>query len=122
MFLRRPGGQAQFSAQLAVQFAEHEPLRDLQAYIFDRPREDLSVETLARRAAMSPRNFARVFTAAAIGSSSARTTQWKFTGQDGKPWTGTVTLQVNAAEGHQYRGKLTIARAGQGSRPPASAR
>jgi len=26
MFLRRPGGQAQFSAQLAVQFAEREPL------------------------------------------------------------------------------------------------
>ena len=62
MFLRRPGGQAQFSAQLAVQFAEHEPLRDLQAYILDHPREDLSVETLARRVAMSPRNFARVFT------------------------------------------------------------
>ncbi|HEX7529450.1 MAG TPA: GlxA family transcriptional regulator [Thermoanaerobaculia bacterium] len=62
MFLRRPGGQAQFSAQLAVQFAEHEPLRDLQAYILDHPRADLSVETLAHRVAMSPRNFARVFT------------------------------------------------------------
>jgi len=62
MFLRRPGGQAQFSTQLAVQFAEHEPLRDLQAYILDHPREDLSVERLARRVAMSPRNFARVFT------------------------------------------------------------
>jgi transcriptional regulator GlxA family with amidase domain len=62
MFLRRPGGQAQFSSQLAVQFAEHEPLRDLQAWILDHPREDLSVETLARRVAMSPRNFARVFT------------------------------------------------------------
>jgi transcriptional regulator GlxA family with amidase domain len=62
MFLRRPGGQAQFSTQLAVQFAEHEPLRDLQAYILDHPREDLSVDTLAHRVAMSPRNFARVFT------------------------------------------------------------
>ena len=62
LFLRRPGGQAQFSAQLAVQFAEHEPLRDLQAWIIDRPHEDLSVDTLARRVAMSPRNFARVFT------------------------------------------------------------
>jgi transcriptional regulator GlxA family with amidase domain len=71
MFLRRPGGQAQFSAQLAVQFAEHEPLRDLQAYILDRPREDLSVETLARRVAMSPRNFARVFTRQ-VGMTPAR--------------------------------------------------
>ncbi len=62
MFLRRPGGQSQFSAQLAVQLAEREPLRDLQAYILEHPRADLSVETLARRVAMSPRNFARVFT------------------------------------------------------------
>jgi transcriptional regulator GlxA family with amidase domain len=62
MFLRRPGGQAQFSAQLAVQMAEHEPLRELQAFILDHPAADLSVETLARRLAMSPRNFARVFT------------------------------------------------------------
>jgi transcriptional regulator GlxA family with amidase domain len=62
MFLRRPGGQAQFSAQLAVQLAEHEPLRDLQTYILENPGDDLSIETLARRVAMSARNFARVFT------------------------------------------------------------
>lgn len=62
MFLRRPGGQAQFSAQLAVQLAEQEPLRDLQMYILENPGADLSVETLSRRVAMSPRNFARVFT------------------------------------------------------------
>jgi len=62
IFLRRPGGQAQFSAQLAGQFAEHEPLRDLQAHILDHPGEDFSIEDLARRVAMSPRNFARVFT------------------------------------------------------------
>jgi transcriptional regulator GlxA family with amidase domain len=61
MFLRRPGGQAQFSAQLAVQLAEHETLRDLQTYVLEHPENDLSVEALARRAAMSPRNFARVF-------------------------------------------------------------
>jgi transcriptional regulator GlxA family with amidase domain len=71
VFLRRPGGQAQFSAQLAVQFAEHEPLGELQAYILDHPGEDLSVETLARRVAMSPRNFARVFTREA-GTTPAR--------------------------------------------------
>jgi len=71
MFLRRPGGQAQFSAQLAVQFAEHAPLSELQAYILDHPPEDLSVETLARRVAMSPRNFARVFTRE-VGTTPAR--------------------------------------------------
>src|SRR5206468_2303115 len=49
LFLRRPGGQAQFSAQPAVQLAEHEPLRDLQTHILDRPGDDLSVETPALR-------------------------------------------------------------------------
>ncbi len=71
MFLKRPGGQAQFSAQLAVQLAEHEPLRDLQAYIQDHPAADLSVEVLAHRVGMSPRNFARVF-AQEVGMTPAR--------------------------------------------------
>lgn len=61
LFLRRPGGQSQFSAQLATQTAEREPLRDLQAWMVDHVGADLSVEALAARVAMSPRNFARVF-------------------------------------------------------------
>jgi transcriptional regulator GlxA family with amidase domain len=60
-FLKRPGGQAQFSAQLSTQIAEREPLRELQAWIVDHPGADLAIETLARRASMSPRNFFRVF-------------------------------------------------------------
>jgi len=71
MFLRRPGGQAQFSAQLAVQMAEHEPLRELQARIIEHPDEDHSIPALARRLAMSPRNFARTFTRE-VGTSPAR--------------------------------------------------
>jgi transcriptional regulator GlxA family with amidase domain len=71
LFLRRPGGQAQFSAQLAVQLAEHEPLRDLQAHVLEHPGDDLSVGTLARRVTMSPRNFARVF-AREVGTPPAR--------------------------------------------------
>ncbi len=71
MFLKRPGGQAQFSAQLSVQLAEREPLRDLQSYIIDHPDSDLSIARLARRVAMSPRNFARVF-AQEVGSTPAR--------------------------------------------------
>ncbi len=71
MFLKRPGGQAQFSAQLAVQLAEHEPLRELQAWIVEHPDEDLSIGRLARRVAMSPRNFARVFTRE-VGATPAR--------------------------------------------------
>jgi transcriptional regulator GlxA family with amidase domain len=60
-FLKRPGGQAQFSAQLSTQMAEREPLRDLQAWILDHPGANLSVDALARRVSMSPRNFFRVF-------------------------------------------------------------
>jgi transcriptional regulator GlxA family with amidase domain len=61
LFLKRPGGQAQFSAQLLAQLAERESLRDLQAWMVDHPGADLRVEALARRVAMSPRHFARVF-------------------------------------------------------------
>ena len=62
MFLRRPGGQSQFSVQFSTQQAEREPLRDLQRWIADHLGADLCVDALSRRAAMSPRNFARVFT------------------------------------------------------------
>ncbi len=62
MFLRRLGGQSQFSVQLSTQQADREPIRDLQRWIADHLGANLSVEALARRAAMSPRNFARVFT------------------------------------------------------------
>ncbi|MFE7273519.1 GlxA family transcriptional regulator [Streptomyces sp. NPDC057623] len=61
VFLRRPGNQAQFSAQLAAQTAQREPLRDVQRWIAEHPDADLSVETLAARASLSPRHFARAF-------------------------------------------------------------
>ncbi|MFF6773165.1 GlxA family transcriptional regulator [Streptomyces sp. NPDC012637] len=63
VFLRRPGNQAQFSAQLAAQTARREPLRDLQTWITEHPDGDLSVEALAARARLSPRHFARAFLA-----------------------------------------------------------
>ena len=61
VFLRRPGGQSQFSATLGAQTCESRPLGDLLAWLPDNIRRDLSVDKLARRAAMSPRNFARLF-------------------------------------------------------------
>jgi transcriptional regulator GlxA family with amidase domain len=70
LFVRRPGGQAQFSAQLASQSAEREPLRELQRWIADNLGEDLSVPALAQRAHMSPRNFARAF-AREVGTTPA---------------------------------------------------
>ncbi|MFG2378711.1 GlxA family transcriptional regulator [Streptomyces sp. NPDC048504] len=61
VFLRRPGNQAQFSAQLAAQTAQREPLREVQQWITEHPDEDLSVDSLATRARLSPRHFARAF-------------------------------------------------------------
>ncbi|WP_406407371.1 GlxA family transcriptional regulator [Streptomyces halstedii] len=63
VFLRRPGNQAQFSAQLTAQTAVRAPLRDVQQWITEHPDEDLSVEALAARAGFSPRHFARAFQA-----------------------------------------------------------
>ena len=71
LFLKRPGGQSQFSAQMAVQVADRAPLAELQAWMADHLRADLSVPALARRVAMSPRNFARVFVRS-VGLTPAR--------------------------------------------------
>jgi transcriptional regulator GlxA family with amidase domain len=61
VFLKRPGGQSQFSVQLAAQTATRSPIRQVQQWIRDDPGADLSIAALSRRAAMSGRNFARVF-------------------------------------------------------------
>ena len=64
MFVRRPGGQAQFSAQLARPARPASaPIAELQRWLPDHLDEDLSVEVLAASAAMSPRSFARRFRA-----------------------------------------------------------
>jgi transcriptional regulator GlxA family with amidase domain len=62
VFLCRPGNQAQFSVSLQDQTTENRPLRDLQIWMLDHVADDLSVPVLAARAAMSERNFQRVFT------------------------------------------------------------
>jgi transcriptional regulator GlxA family with amidase domain len=71
MFLRRPGGQAQFSAALTAQAAPAGSLRDLVAWIADNLHRPLTVDELASRACLSPRQFARVF-ARDFGISPAR--------------------------------------------------
>ncbi|SCE04464.1 Transcriptional regulator GlxA family, contains an amidase domain and an AraC-type DNA-binding HTH domain [Streptomyces sp. BpilaLS-43] len=63
VFLRRPGNQAQFSAQLTAQTAAREPLREVQHWITEHPDADLCVEALAARARLSSRHFARAFQA-----------------------------------------------------------
>jgi len=72
MFVRRAGGQAQYSSLLAAQTADREPLRDLQNWILDNLHLPLTIEDLAERVHMSPRNFARAF------SSELQTTPARF--------------------------------------------
>ncbi len=71
LYLRRPGGQSQFSGMLAREASKDSPIRALQVWILEHLKEDLRVERLARRSAMSPRNFARVFTEE-VGTTPAR--------------------------------------------------
>lgn len=61
VFVRRPGGQSQFSAQLRSRPALTPSIADLQRWLADHLDEDLGVDTLADRAGMSPRSFARAF-------------------------------------------------------------
>lgn len=61
VFVRRPGGQSQFSSQLVARPARREPLRELQRWIPDHLTDDLSVAALAARTDMSERTFVRAW-------------------------------------------------------------
>ncbi len=63
VFVRRPGGQAQFSAQLSAGPAHTPTLVELQRWLPDHLDEDLSVAALAARCHMSVRSFGRAFRA-----------------------------------------------------------
>jgi transcriptional regulator GlxA family with amidase domain len=71
LFLRRPGNQSQFSATLAAQEPQREPLREAQRLVVEDIGGDHGVEAMAARANMSPRHFARAF-AAETGVTPAR--------------------------------------------------
>jgi transcriptional regulator GlxA family with amidase domain len=61
VFVRRPGGQSQFSAQLRTRPAQAPSILELQHWLSDNLDGDLCVDALATRVGMSPRNFARTF-------------------------------------------------------------
>jgi transcriptional regulator GlxA family with amidase domain len=61
VFLKRPGGQSQFSAHLAAQIATEGRIQAVQHWILEHLPLDLTVKALAARAGMSLRNFTRVF-------------------------------------------------------------
>jgi transcriptional regulator GlxA family with amidase domain len=62
VFLKRPGGQSQFSTVLAAQASDVEGrFSALHAWIVENIAGDLKVETLAQKVGMSPRTFARAY-------------------------------------------------------------
>lgn len=61
LFLRRPGDQKQFSSVLAAQSRGGSRLGALMAWLAGNLHRPVSVETMAERACLSPRQFARVF-------------------------------------------------------------
>ena len=61
LYMRRAGGQSQFSAALSLQASDRKPIEEIRSWALDHLEQDLPVEKLAAKAGMSPRNFARVF-------------------------------------------------------------
>lgn len=61
LYLKRPGNQYQFSAYLDNKSIGNPTIREVCEWTVEHLHKDLTVETLSEQAAMSPRNFARVF-------------------------------------------------------------
>jgi transcriptional regulator GlxA family with amidase domain len=74
MFIKRTGGQSQFSAPLTTQARDDGKFASLHAWIAAHIDEDLSVSRLAAQASMSLRTFVRSY-AAAVGKTPAKTVE-----------------------------------------------
>jgi transcriptional regulator GlxA family with amidase domain len=62
VYLKRAGGQSQYSALLTAQAqSDSDPFGELEIWIAEHLTADLRVEALADRVHMSPRNFARLY-------------------------------------------------------------
>jgi len=62
VYLKRAGGQSQYSALLAAQAkAESYGSGELEQWIAEHLKSDLRVEALAEQVHMSPRNFIRLY-------------------------------------------------------------
>ena len=71
VYMMRPGGQSQFSAQLKFQRPADNRLSSLVEWIERNPSKDLGITALAAQSAMSERHFARCF-ANEVGITPAR--------------------------------------------------
>lgn len=74
MFMKRSGGQSQFSTPMLAQAQASDRFGDLHAWIAAHLHEDLRVERLAELAGMTPRTFARTY-AAKLGCTPMKTVE-----------------------------------------------
>jgi len=64
VYLKRAGGQSQYSALLAAQTeSDSESFSELERWIAEHLKSDLRIDALSERVHMSPRNFARAYVA-----------------------------------------------------------
>ncbi|MER7707671.1 helix-turn-helix domain-containing protein [Kitasatospora sp. NPDC097605] len=61
MYVKRPGGQTQFSVPLSLQASADDRIDELRRWIDDNLAERIPVEAMAARVHLSVRHFARVF-------------------------------------------------------------
>jgi transcriptional regulator GlxA family with amidase domain len=61
VFLKRPGGQSQFSAALIAQTATSGPIDRIRLHVLEHPLGNLSLAALAKVAGVSPRHLSRLF-------------------------------------------------------------
>lgn len=71
MFMKRSGGQSQFSVPLSAQAKAGDRFVDLHGWVAAHLNHDLRVERLAEKAGMAPRTFARTY-AAKLGCTPAK--------------------------------------------------
>ncbi len=61
VYLKRSGGQEQYSEPLQFQTKSNDRFAELVAWMTNNPTKEMSVESLSRRASLSPRQFFRRF-------------------------------------------------------------
>jgi transcriptional regulator GlxA family with amidase domain len=71
VYLKRSGGQKQYSEPLEFQINSTDRFAELAIWMVDQLRENLSLDALAKRACLSPRHFVRRFKQAFGGTPAA---------------------------------------------------
>ncbi|HXY70518.1 MAG TPA: DJ-1/PfpI family protein [Gemmatimonadales bacterium] len=110
VYVKRPGGQDQFSEPLRYQLQSADRFADLVAWLAGHLDADLSVEAMAARVFLSPRQFTRVFTAA-YGTSPAAFVEQLRLGEAGRRLTAHRGGVETVAASIGYRGADVFRRA-----------